>query len=294
MTLRLGSEIACSESTPAITSRTARLRLAALAAVAAFVLLSAIPSVTQTSETGAITGVVTDPSGAIVANAKITVTSEGTGDSHSTLSGTNGSFVISLLPPGRYTVRSSQQGFKELVRTGVTIHVTETAVANLRLSVGTSTEIVTITSEAELLDTHDPALGKVTNELVVSSLPLVTRNYTQIIGLSPGVSTEVTDATQLGRGAGSDAAGPNGFSVHGGATSDNNYQVDGTEVNDLMASGSFSGGIVVPNPDTIQEFKVQTGQYDASYGRNAGANVDLVTKRGTNTIHGTAFEFFRN
>ena len=294
MTPRNSEFVVGSESGRAIKSQAARRRLAALAAVAALVFLSAIPGFPQTAETGAITGVVTDPAGAVVTNAKITVSSEGTQDSHSALSGGNGSFVISLLPPGRYTVRASQQGFKELVRTGVTIHVTETAVANLKLSVGTPTEVVTITSEAELLDTHDPALGKVTSELVVSSLPLVTRNYTQIIGLSPGVSTEVTDATQLGRGAGSDAAGQNGFSVHGGATSDNNYQVDGTEVNDLMGSGSFSGGIVVPNPDTIQEFKVQTGQYDASYGRNAGANVDLVTKRGTNAIHGTAFEFFRN
>src|SRR5215813_2991590 len=162
------------------------------------------------------------------------------------------------------------------------------------MTVGGATEIVTITSEAALLDTQDPALGKVTNELTVSSLPLVTRNYTQIIGLSPGVSTEVTDATVLGRGAGSEAAGENGFSVHGGPTSDNNYQVNGVEVNDLMGSGSFSGGIVVPNPDTIQEFKVQTGQYDASFGRNAGANVNLVTKGGTNEFHGTVFEFFRN
>jgi hypothetical protein len=254
----------------------------------------ATPSLAQTAATGAIAGVVTDPSGAVVENAKIVVRSETTGDSRSAISASNGTFVVSLLPPGAYTVRASRDGFKELVRTGLTIHVTETAVANFLLSVGAPSEVVTVTSQAELLDTHDPALGKVTSELTVSSLPLVTRNYTQIIGLSPGVATEVTNATALGRGTGSDAAGANGFSVHGGSTNDNNYQVNGVEVNDLMGSGSFSGGIAVPNPDTIQEFKVQTGQYDASYGRNAGANVDLVTKRGTNTIHGTAFEFFRN
>ena len=248
----------------------------------------------QTAATGGIAGTVTDSTGAVVANAKITVTNQSSGDSRSGSSTNNGSFLVPLLPPGTYTVRATKDGFKELVRSGLTVHVTETTVANLELTVGASSEVVTVSSEAELLDTHDPALGKVTNELVVSSLPLVTRNYTQIIGLSPGVSTEVNNAADLGRGAGSEAVGDRGFSVHGGPTNDNNYQVNGVEVNDLMGSGSFSGGIAVPNPDTIQEFKVQTGQYDASYGRNAGANVDLVTKRGTNAVHGTAFEFFRN
>ncbi|HEY7616789.1 MAG TPA: carboxypeptidase regulatory-like domain-containing protein, partial [Terriglobales bacterium] len=211
-----------------------------------------------------------------------------------TVSTGNGRYLVPLLPPGPYRVQATKRGFKELVRSKVTVYVTETAVANLQLTVGAATEVVNVSSEAELLNTQEPAMGKVTNELVVSSLPLVTRNYTQIIGLSPGVATEVANAGALGRGAGSEAVGANGFSVHGGPTNDNNYQVNGVEVNDLMGSGSFSGGIAVPNPDTIQEFKVQTGQYDASYGRNAGANVDLVTKRGTNSLHGTLFEFFRN
>jgi hypothetical protein len=270
-----------------------RMSLGMMVALAIIGMVSS-QSEAQTAATGGIAGTVTDASGAVVGDAKITITSESTGDSRTGTSTSNGSFVVPLLPPGTYTVRASKAGFKELVRPGVTVHVTETAVANLQLTVGVPSEVVTVSSEAELLDTHDPALGKVTNELVVSSLPLVTRNYTQIIGLSPGVSTEVTNAAELGRGSGSDAIGTSGFSVHGGPTNDNNYQVNGVEVNDLMGSGSFSGGIAVPNPDTIQEFKVQTGQYDASYGRNAGANVDLVTKRGTNAIHGTAFEFFRN
>src|SRR5262249_24586924 len=137
---------------------------------------------------------------------------------------------------------------------------------------------VTVSAEVPLLNTVDSAQGAVTDGRAIESLPLASRNYTQIIGLSPGISSEVTDASALGGGAGSQAAGTNGFSAHGGATNDNNYEINGAEVNDLMGSGTLSGGIAVPNPDTIQEFKVQTGQYDASYGRNGGANVDLVTK----------------
>src|SRR5215510_821386 len=276
------------------TLRAVRGLSASMIVAAAIVGTDSPQSVAQTAATGGIAGIVTDATGAVVDNAKITVTSESTGESHTGTSTSNGSYIVPLLPPGSYTVRASREGFKELVHTGVTVHVTETAGVNFRLTVGALSEVVTVSAEPELLDTHDPALGKVTNQLVVSSLPLVTRNYTQIIGLSPGVATEVTNAADLGRGAGSEAIGDRGFSIHGGPTNDNNYQVNGVEVNDLMGSGSFSGGIAVPNPDTIQEFKVQTGQYDASYGRNAGANVDLVTKRGTNAVHGTAFEFFRN
>src|SRR5262249_32005057 len=128
----------------------------------------------------------------------------------------------------------------------------------------------------------------------VQDLPLVTRNYTQILGLSPGVSGEVNNSASIGRGDSSQSASLGGYSVAGNATNDNNFQMNGTEVNDLIGQGQISGGGPVPNPDSIQEFKVQTGQYDASYGRNAGANVDVVTKSGTNAYHGNVWEYFRN
>ena len=259
------------------------------------VLLSFVRAgVGQSASTGAITGTVTDPSGAVVSGVSITATSEATGDSRTSSSSASGSYLFPLLPPGRYTVKASKSGFKELVRPHVLVSVTESVRANVRLEVGTISETVTVTTEAELIDTEDAAEGTVTDGRAISALPLASRNYTQIVGLSPGVSAEVTDATALGRGTGSEAAADHGFSAHGSASNDNNYQLNGVEVNDLMGSGALSGGVPVPNPDTIQEFKVQTGQYDASYGRNSGANVDLVTKGGTNQLHGTLFEFLRN
>ena len=248
----------------------------------------------QSASTGAITGTVADPSGAVVAGVGITATNEATGDSRNVSSSSTGSYLFPLLPPGSYTVKASKTGFKELVRPHVQVTVTETARVNVRLEVGAVSEVVTVNTEPELLDTVDSAEGTVTDGRAISALPLASRNYTQIIGLSPGVSAEVTDATALGRGTGSEAAADHGFSAHGSGTNDNNYQLNGVEVNDLMGSGALSGGVPVPNPDTIQEFKVQTGQYDASYGRNSGANVDLVTKGGSNQLHGTLFEFLRN
>jgi hypothetical protein len=170
--------------------------------------------------------------------------------------------------------------------------VTETRTLNVALQVGSVSESVQVDSSTEQLQTQSSALGHVTNEEMVENLPLVTRNYTQIIALSPGVAADVTNAGGLGRGSGSSGDEP--FVANGGAGSDNNFQMNGMEINDLQGSGFFSGGVAVPNPDTIQEFKVQTGQYDAAYGRNAGANVDVVTKGGSNQFHGTLFEFFRN
>src|SRR5260370_954408 len=131
--------------------------------------------------------------------------------------------------------------------------------------------------------------GAVTGPEAVKNLPLAVRNYTQIIGLNPGVSTDVTNASQLGRGDDISSV------VSGGVPNkDNNIQLDGVQANDRQQSGQFGGGAPVPNPDSIQEFKVQTSQYDASFGRDAGANVHVVTKRGSNTFHGNACEYFRD
>ena len=255
-------------------------------------LLCAVASVAlaQTADTGAIAGTVTDSAGGVVPQAEIKVVNLGTGESRSATSAQNGSYSVPLLPPGNYRVDVSKTGFKLLTFSSVSVIVTETQSLNAKLEIGAVSEHVTVTSEAEQLQTESSALGRVTNEEMVANLPLVTRNYTQIIGLNPGVSVEVTNATALGRGAG----GESNFSSAGGTAKSNNYQMDGVPIDDLQNSGDFSGGIAIPNPDTIQEFKVQTSQYDATYGRNTGANVNVITKGGTNTFHGTLFEFFRN
>jgi len=120
----------------------------------------------------------------------------------------------------------------------------------------------------------------------------VNRNFTEIMDLSAGVTSAVTRADELGRGSGGEVPSTEdaGMNVQG-AASDNNFQINGVNVNDFGGSGL---GIAIPNPDTIQEFRVQTGMYDAEYGRDAGANVDLVTRTGSNAFHGDIFEFWRN
>ncbi len=268
-------------------------------AVAFFILtiwIGAPCALAQTAATGALSGVIADPTGAVIVNAQIKVTNEATGETRTVSSRADGAYVVPLLPPGAYRVEVASSGFKTSLRSGVRINVTETATLDIRVEVGAAQETIVVEASPSLAQTESSSLGRVVNEKVVVNLPLVTRNFTQIIGLSPGIQTSVTNAAELGRGTGGlggGTAGP-GIYVHGGRPSDNNFEMNGVQINDLQGSGNESGGVAIPNPDTIEQFKVQTGQYDASFGRNAGANVNLVTKSGSNEFHGTLFEFFRN
>ncbi|MCU1273095.1 MAG: hypothetical protein JWO48_526, partial [Bryobacterales bacterium] len=252
--------------------------------------LTTVALLAQTGTTGAITGIVTDPAGSVIPQAEVKVTNVETGESRTTTSTGGGSYLVSLLPPGLYRVEISKSGFKLQSYPSIRVNVTETATLNARLEVGTVSERITVAGDAEQLQTASSALGRVTGERMVAELPLAARNFTQIIGLNPGVSAEINNATDLGRGNG----GMSNFSTGGASVKDNNYQMDGVGTNDIQNSGTFSGGVAIPNPDTIQEFRVQTQQYDASYGRNGGANINVITKGGSNSLHGSLWEFFRN
>jgi outer membrane receptor protein involved in Fe transport len=260
-----------------------------------FLTLATLNVQAQNASTGALTGTVTDATGAVVSGVEIKVTSESTGETRSVVSQSSGVYVVPLLPPGTYRIEGSKSGFKEWDAAGIRVNVTETATLNIQLQVGSATEKVTVSAMPSLVQTETSSLGSVTDEKSVQSLPLVTRNYTQIIGLSTGASVGVTDASQLGMGGGGMANFTNNdLSVNGARSYDNNFLMDGVDANDIGGVTYLSGGVAIPNPDSIAEFKVQTGQYDASYGRNAGANVDVVTKSGSNQFHGNLFEFFRN
>jgi hypothetical protein len=252
----------------------------------------------QTPSTGALTGLVFDPSGAVLPGAVVRLTNQETGATDSATSNEEGSFSFLLLPPGDYEVQTSKTGSVPLIAGGTaSVRVTETAHLNLHLQLTTLIQSMQISAEPTMLQTDSSALGKVVNETAVSGLPLVTRNFAQITSLSPGVMTGVYNAGELGLGgtALSQIAESNdGIFVHGARSYDNNFQVDGISVSDVQGSAAGSGGIPIPNPDSIQEFKVQTGLFDAAYGRYAGANVSLITKTGGNALHGTVFEFFRN
>jgi hypothetical protein len=263
------------------------------AAVAAFWLVTEAQGLmAQSAGTGALAGTVTDSSGARIPNATVTVTNTDTNQSRTITTGNDGTYKFALLPPGTYRVRFSAVGFKAAEVPSVTVNVTETPVLDRSLDVGTQAEAVVVEAEAAALQTTNATLGTVVGGQSVTALPLTNRNYTQILSMSAGANVSVNNAALLGRGS-------QDVSVNGGNTNQNNYQMDGVNIdnfagNGLAADAGIYAGIGVPNPDALEEFKIQTSTYDASYGRNPGANVNVVTKSGTNSIHGTLFEFFRN
>jgi hypothetical protein len=262
-------------------------------AVAGLLALSAIQLQAQSSGSGAISGILTDPSGAVVSDAQVTARNLQTGDSRVVHSTTKGGYTISSLLPGDYSVEASKTGFKTIIVSPFTVHTTSIEALNIKFQIGSTSESVTVESSAERLQLESASLGHVTTQDLVQNLPLVTRNYTEIIGLNPGVNAEITNAGDLGRGNGGNPISGE-VSVAGTSGMDNNFQLNGINVDDFQESGAFSGGVPIPNPDTIREFKVQTAAYDASYGRDAGGNVNVVTRTGQNSFHGTAFEFLRN
>jgi hypothetical protein len=272
-----------------------RVQCVALLSLFIFSTISAVTSSAQTASTGAITGAVVDISGAVISGAAVRVVSESNASVRTVETASDGVYRVSLLPPDTYRVEAAKDGFNTTTHTGVPVQVTEITTLNVQLALGGGTETITVSADPEMVQTDSNALGRVVDEKTVKSLPLAARNFTQIIGLSPGVSVGLTDATQLGTGNGGMTNLSNDdLSVNGARGSDNNFQMDGAPTNDIIGRISQSGGIAIPNPDSIAEFKVVTGQYDASYGHNAGANVDVVTKSGTNEFHGNLFEFFRN
>jgi hypothetical protein len=256
-----------------------------------FQFLRIAPTSAQTVTTGAITGTVTDPSGSLIAGALITATDKGTGEKRSAETGASGIYRFSLLPPGQYQLEFTAAGFKKAVPAEVSVIVTEISTVNIQMVLGEAIDTVEVTTSAQLVQSENAALGTVVDSRAITELPLSTRNFTQVLTMSTGVVADVSSAANLGNGT-------QDFYVNGSSNTSNNFQMDGSDVNNFGSgrAGTFlqQGGIPIPNPDAIQEFKIQTSLYDAGYGRGAGANVEVVTKAGTNQLHGSVFEFLRN
>ena len=238
----------------------------------------------QSPTTGQIAGVVKDATGAVVAGAKITLTSSA-GVERSTTSDGSGHYAFSLLPPGTYRVEGEKAGFSAATAEGVVVQITQTTSLDLPLTVASQKAVVEVAAEAPLLDTESPAQGTVINEQQIRQLPLPTRNFQQLLTLTPGTSGPVQNSAELGRGAAP-------IYVDGMRSTSNSVIINGTDANSI-GTGS-TPNLAVPATDSLEEFIVQTSQFDASQGRVAGGVVAAVTKSGTDNFHGNAYEFLRN
>lgn len=273
-------------------------RWVSLLAILTMVFLPAFYAKSQTSSTGALTGVALDPTGALLPDVAVRLANQDSGAVRSVITDREGRFSFLLLPPGRYGVQASRTDFDTLIISDpINVTVTEVADIELHLRLATVHHNIEVSAEPSMVQTTDSSLGRVVNQTAITGLPLVTRNFAQIASLSPGVTAGVFKAGELGLGGtalSQIAASNDGIFVHGSRSYDNNWLLDGISVSDVQGSASGSGGIPLPNPDSLEEFKVQTGLYDAAYGRYGGANVSVITKAGNNTFHGTFFEFLRN
>jgi hypothetical protein len=235
----------------------------------------------------AITGQVQDQRGAVVAGAKVTTTNTATNVSRVTVSDSQGNYTVTSLVVGSYTVRAESPSFKAEVETGIVVQANKATRVDFSLSVGNVSQSVEVkaTGAAPIIRTEDAALGAVLDETQVSKLPVVQRDFVSLAQMVPGANGSLDgNQNDLGRTQALN------LSVNGQRQFDNNYRLDGVSFIDAFVNGSS----FVPALDVISEVSVLSGQYSAAYGEYSGAQINMVTKSGTNKIHGSAFEYFQN
>jgi hypothetical protein len=249
-------------------------------------LLSAGNAHGQGGATGAISGTVLDTTGGGVGGADVEIIDTRTELLARRLStSTEGEFVAPLLPPGTYVVVVNKSGFGEAKAEGIEVRVTETTRVTITLKPGAVSEKVEISAQVTSVETTNATTGQSIGTETVRELPLATQNYQQLLTLSTGAQSELNASAQLGRGNVR-------VIVNGQREDNNNYLIEGISATDYNVAQATN--VPLPNPDVIQEFKVQTSLYDASQGRNGGGNVNAILRSGTRELHGDVYEFFRN
>ena len=241
---------------------------------------------------GSFSGTVTDKSGASIAGASVTVTSQGTGAVRETKTDETGHYILSLLPVGIYTIRIEFQGFQSAESKDLRLQVDESRELNFALNPASVSSTVEVVANAVALETTNPALGQVITSQEVAQLPLNGRDFVQLATLTPGTTAETTSGSFFTNSPTSEVAarGPFSLSVGGSRPNATDWIIDGTDNNELTAGGIGT----LSSIDDIQEFKVLTYTYSAEFGTRAGPTVLLTTKSGSNAFHGSLFEFLRN
>lgn len=260
----------------------AKRSITEILACAFLVILISAMCLGQTT-TGTISGTITDPTGSVIANAIITVTSAETGIAQTVHSNASGNYVFSALAVGDYALTTKAQGFATTTERGLHLDASQNLTADVQLKLGSASQSVDVTAAASLVDVRESQLTTTIEQKQISDLPLNTRAAIGLVQLVPGVTTYAPSAI-IG-----DTAG-NKFSLNGNRTNENSYYLDGAYDTSFMSQG----GNVLPNPDALQEFRVLTNNFDSEYGRYPGGVVNVITRSGSNAFHGSAYEYLRN
>lgn len=240
---------------------------------------------------GVVTGSITDPSGAVIPNATITLVNSSTGVSRSTLANTSGIYRFGFTDVGTYTLRVSAPGFANYEVAGLEVTVGQTLVRNVQLSIAHATvQTITVQSRGvQMVNTENAEISGLVNNTTIENLPLEIRDATAFVNLQPGAVPDVFNGSTRGAAVNGQRGGTGNFMVDG--TDNNDYGQGGRSHNTI---GTLPGGITSISPDAVQEFRVVTNNFSAQYGRQGGFETDIVLKSGTNQVHGSAFEYNRN
>src|SRR5579862_2392012 len=253
--------------------------------VLAFVLLACL-SLSAQQITGNIRGIVTDPSGAVIREAVVTARQAETGLSRGTTTDRNGNYVLLELPVGHYRLQVAAEGFQEYLQDGITLNVNETASVSPHLAVGSEKEQVLVNADAELIEPTVTSMGKVVQQRELEDLPLNGRNFSQLGLLQPGVVPLTPGIAE----AGGSLRDGQAYAVNGQRPESNNFLIDGAN----NFNGIDGGFVLKPPVDAISEFRIITHSANAEFGDALGSTTNIITRSGTNQVHGALWEFLRN
>ena len=262
-------------------------RLAELFRGVLFVILLLLPvALFSQAYFGTVSGEITDPTGAVVPGAKVLLTDQSKGFVFNAKTDSRGRYLFPSIPPGVYTVSVEMEGFQKEVRTGIRVDVTENATANLRLKVASALQSVEVSEQAQQLNTEDAVTGQVVNRKFINDLPLVDRYVLDFVSLGPGI-TNMSDQNSVGD------TGTN-FVSNGSRGASADILMDGASITNFEPNGGITYVTYTPSAEAVEEFKVEQTNFSAEYGFSGASVVNMITRSGGNSFHGSAYDFIRN
>src|SRR5579863_7468122 len=246
--------------------------------------------------TGSISGTIKDQSGGAIENASVTLVNSGTAVRQSRATDGRGAYSFPVLPVGNYTLEVNYSGFRPYLRTGIALDANSALVLDIVLQVGKRSEAITVSENAAHVETSSSQMGEVIGSSTMTGVPLNGRSFTDLLGLQPGVAPGTTVTSTTVQDVGASALSPSGdlnpgtVSINGQREFANSFMVNGSDVEEDVNMGAS----VIPNLDSIDQFRILTNNFDAEYGEFSGGQINVVTKSGANAFHGDLFEFARN
>ncbi len=234
---------------------------------------------------GSVAGVLTDPSGAVLQGAKVTLTDQDKGYVFNATSDDTGRYLFTTIPPGLYTVTAEMKGFQTTARTNIKLNVSENATANLSLKLAVATQTIQVDAQVQTIATEDAVTGQVINRRFINNLPLVDRYVMDLTYLAPGVNDMDDQCHNCG--------GTN-FVSNGSRGASADILMDGASITNFEPNGGVTEATYTPSPEAVEEFKLQQSNFSAEYGFSGASVINMITRSGTNSFHGSAYDFIRN